>query len=99
MTRVVNIRSNAKFDVYIGRKPRQAHHYGNPFLVGALFTQEGAVESFRKWLYGQAFKNIEPERREWIFQNMDDDLKDKVLGCYCKPLVCHGDVYVEILDQ
>jgi hypothetical protein len=26
------------------------------------------------------------------------ELKDKRLGCYCKPLACHGDVYVELLN-
>jgi hypothetical protein len=29
------------------------------------------------------------------------ELKDKILGCYCKPLSCHGDIlkkYVEKID-
>lgn len=25
-------------------------------------------------------------------------LKDKVLGCWCKPLSCHGDVLVELIE-
>jgi hypothetical protein len=26
------------------------------------------------------------------------ELKDKILGCWCKPLACHGDVLAEIAD-
>jgi hypothetical protein len=25
------------------------------------------------------------------------ELKDKILGCYCKPLACHGDVLVDLI--
>ena len=27
------------------------------------------------------------------------ELKDKVLGCWCKPLACHGDVLADIADS
>jgi hypothetical protein len=27
------------------------------------------------------------------------ELKDKTLGCWCKPLPCHGDVLVELADK
>ena len=27
-----------------------------------------------------------------------EPLRGKVLGCYCKPLACHGDVIVELLE-
>jgi hypothetical protein len=26
-------------------------------------------------------------------------LKDKVLGCYCAPLPCHGDVLVKLANE
>jgi hypothetical protein len=42
--------------------------------------------------------------KEWILKNEEllgclGELKDKVLGCYCKPLACHGDVLVELVEQ
>ena len=27
------------------------------------------------------------------------ELKNKLLGCWCKPLPCHGDVLVELVNQ
>ena len=27
------------------------------------------------------------------------ELKDKVLGCWCNPLPCHGDVLVELVNN
>ena len=27
------------------------------------------------------------------------ELKDKELGCWCKPLKCHGDILIELLQQ
>ena len=27
------------------------------------------------------------------------ELKDKVLGCWCKPLSCHGDILVELIKK
>ena len=28
-----------------------------------------------------------------------DELKDKILGCWCKPLPCHGDVLAELANR
>lgn len=27
------------------------------------------------------------------------ELKDQILGCWCKPLACHGDVLARIADE
>jgi hypothetical protein len=43
--------------------------------------------------------------REWIFSQPDlverakKELKAKVLGCWCKPEACHGDILVEIIEK
>ena len=93
------------FDFYIGRK-NHAHHFGNPFGFGedkskltkiCFKNREECIDAFRKWILGTEYQDIEPERREWILKNMHR-LRGNVLGCYCYPLPCHGDVYVEILD-
>ena len=41
---------------------------------------------------------------EWIVKQKDlmaalPELKDKVLGCWCKPKSCHGDVLVKLLQK
>jgi len=103
-TRVVN-RYAEGFDVYIGRLPR-GFHYGNPFTHRSgksmghaevlVDTREEAVAAYRDWLLGDKHKDVDPERRMWILQNMDA-LMGKRLGCFCKPKACHGDVLIEMM--
>lgn len=86
MTRVVNIYRDSHYDLCIMRPSI----LGNPFVIGILYQRGEAVAAYRKWI-------SEPEQtalREYIKKTC----KDKVLGCCCKPLVCHGDVHVEICD-
>ena len=110
-TTVVNIRSIDKVDsrnVYIGRegsKERRLMHFGNPFRhspssKASVLVQdrETAVNEFREWIIGRAWPLVEPERRQWILRNLEM-LRGKRLVCHCKPKLCHGDVYLELLHQ
>lgn len=80
------------FDVYIGR-PGQ---WGNPFSEKAgtqaevkVETREEAIACFREWIAQQ------PE----LIARVKRDLKGKVLGCWCHPKACHGDVLAEIANE
>ena len=105
-TQVVNLRK-APYDVYIGREVKEGLeicHYGNPFThlsYGAghikVKTREEAVSCFAQWLANDK-TIIEPERRKWILANLKN-LKNKRLGCFCKPLSCHGDVLAKLADK
>ncbi len=93
------------YDVYIGRKRGTIQHFGNPFTtmrrsLGSVLvpTRRDAIDAFRRWLKGEDYLNVEPERRAWILDNLDV-LRGNRLGCFCKPLSCHGDVYVEMLEE
>jgi hypothetical protein len=87
--RVVNIRSKQPYDVYIGRPGP----FGNPFKVGRDARDNAeAVELFRCWLSSDNPKAIAMCHRI-------DELKGKVLGCWCKPAPCHGDVLAEIANE
>ena len=64
-----------------------ASKWRNPFSVKTY----GRKESLR--LY-----------KEYILETPDlydslSELEGKVLGCWCKPLSCHGDVLLELLDS
>ena len=94
VTRVVNIRVE-KCDVYIGRSAGKTGGWGNPFshLPSTLAkfrvsSREEAVSRFREWFLAQP-ELVARARRE---------LRGKVLGCWCKPASCHGDVIAEIVD-
>lgn len=72
------------YDVYIGRPSI----WGNPFVIGTDGTREQVIEKYR----------------EWILQNKElmdrlHELKDKTLGCWCKPQRCHGDVLAQLVEE
>lgn len=79
-------------DVYIGRPGP----WGNPFshlAKGAgevkVATREEAIACYEEWLR-QEPGMVERVRRE---------LKGKVLGCWCSPQACHGDVLARLAND
>jgi len=82
MANVVHCKRDS-FDVYIGRPGP----WGNPFSIGADGTREEVVEKYAEWLLSQP-DLVEKARRE---------LNGKVLGCWCAPKLCHGDILVQII--
>jgi hypothetical protein len=51
-------------------------------------SREESIREYKGWLLAQP-ELVEKARKE---------LKGKVLGCWCKPELCHGDVLVEIVE-
>lgn len=72
-----------KFDVYIGRPGK----WGNPFSIGKDGTREEVIEKYKDWVMNQP---------SLIKSIMIGELKDKTLGCWCKPNACHGDVLIAL---
>jgi len=83
MTKVVHCKKEP-YDIYIGRPSK----WGNPFLIAEDGTREEVIEKYRKWIINQPF-----------LMNSLHELKDKTLGCWCKPKPCHGDVLVELVES
>jgi hypothetical protein len=77
-------RKKEPFDVYIGRPSK----WGNPFKIGKDGTLEEVIIKYRKWLLSN------PELLKQL-----PELYDKTLGCWCKPLPCHGDVIKEFAER
>jgi hypothetical protein len=101
MTKIVNIKQN-KCDIYIGRDNTSREHYGNPFSYNPAWgiecnSREDSITRYSLWLKGN-YPDIEPKRREWILSHLEE-LKGKILGCFCKPLPCHGDVLIKLLKE
>ena len=70
------------YDIYIGRPSK----WGNPFEIGRDGTREEVIEKYRFYLL-----------RSWLLNDIHE-LKDKVLGCWCHPLPCHGDILAELAN-
>jgi phosphopantothenate synthetase len=84
-TEVVNIRKS-EYDVYIGRPGKGVKSiWGNPFSRG---SREANIAKFEAYLL---------ETPELIRKL--PEIRDKRLGCFCKPKDCHGDVLKRFLDQ
>lgn len=72
------------YDVYIGRPSK----WGSPFVIGKDGTREEVISKYREWIKTQSeLLAALPE------------LKGKVLGCWCAPRACHGDVLIEMLQD
>lgn len=83
----------AAYDVYIGRPSI----WGNPFThivdrqTKAEFivaTREEAISRYRDYI----------EKSPQLLLRLIE-LKGKVLGCWCSPLPCHGDVLLELINK
>lgn len=82
-TVVVN-RRKEHFEVDIGR----ASKWGNPFSCNphskAKFivdTRDESIAYHVCWILAQP----------WLLADLEE-LKGKILGCFCKPRTCHGDI-------
>ena len=91
-TTVVNIRRQ-ECDVYIGRAGHGYDGYwGNPYSAMRDGGREKAIALYREYFLNRI--KIDPE-----FARRTKELKEKRLGCFCKPKDCHGDVIVEYLEK
>lgn len=98
MCQVIHIRDshhiNSDDKVYIGRPSK----WGNPYthLVAKnlaefkVETREQAIEAYREWITNGDGKHLLNDLHE---------LKGKTLVCWCKPLSCHGDVLLELINK
>ena len=83
MTRVVN-KYYENYDVYIGRGSK----WGNPFVIGTDGSRSDVINKYERWIRTQVH----------LLDSLND-LRDKTLGCFCKPRACHGDVLVRLLNE
>lgn len=89
-TSVVHCKKD-RFDIYIGRPSK----WGNPFThlsdrktraAYIVRSREEAIERYEEYLFSSGLAaDIE-------------ELRGKVLGCWCSPKACHGDVLARLLD-
>ena len=72
------------YDVYIGRPSK----WGNPFSIGKDGTREETIIKYEEYLLSR------PDLMAAL-----PELKQKVLGCWCKPKACHGDILVKYVGR
>ena len=91
-TTVINIRDRGKFVgpkgeavqfVFIGRPSK----WGNPFKLQDGVSREDCLVLYKGWVTKQ------PDLMAAL-----GELRGKVLGCWCKPEMCHGEVLARLAD-
>lgn len=81
--RVVHLKRDP-YEVRIDR----ATIWGNPFAIGKDGTREQVIAKYREWILDDPV----------MLKAVREKLRDKVLGCWCAPKACHGDVLLEIAN-
>ena len=74
----------SSYDIYIGRPGP----WGNPFAIGKDGTREEVIARYEEWIRTQ------PDLMARL-----PELRGKVLGCWCSPYPCHGDVLQKLLRE
>lgn len=81
------------YDVYIGRPSKWGNGFthlqylGGPLVI--VDNREEAVARYEEWITAQ------PE----LIATAKKELKGKILGCWCAPLLCHGEVLAKIANK
>jgi hypothetical protein len=73
------------YDIYIGRPSK----WGNPFVIGEDGDRKAVLIRYKAWLQTQ------PE----LIADAKRVLKGKILGCWCSPKACHGDILLRIANE
>jgi hypothetical protein len=62
--------------------------FANPFKIGVDGTRDEVIKKYEDYIRSR------PDLLELI-----PSLEGKVLGCWCKPKRCHGDVLVKLINE
>ncbi len=92
--RVVNLRKE-KYTVYIGR----GSIFGNPFKIEVVGSRSKAISLYENYVRKQISEIVSETGRSKLPKSIYDLPQNTVLGCYCKPLDCHGDIIIKIWKE
>ncbi len=83
--RMIRIVHNKKegYDILIDRTSK----WGNPFVIRRDGTRKQVIAKYGRWILTQ------PQ----LIADLSE-LKNKVLGCWCHPKACHGDILKELVE-
>jgi hypothetical protein len=82
-TIVVNRHFN-NYDIYIGR----GTIWGCPFVIGRDGDRDEVIRLY------EIYARNNPEIMDNLYK-----LEGRILGCSCKPLKCHGDILVKLIEE
>jgi len=72
------------YDTYIGRGSK----WGNPYIIGVDGDREEVISKFEAYIMNK------PD----LIADLHE-LRGKVLGCWCAPKACHGDILKRMVED
>lgn len=89
-------------NVYIGRRgvvfidkkryPLDSSVFANPYKVGKHGTRDEVINKYEIYIHDRISK--EPETMKELL-----NLEGKILGCWCSPEPCHGNVLLRLIKE
>ncbi len=73
------------YDIYIGRPSK----WGNPFKIEVNGDRITVINKFRRYILNK------PK----LLKDIKEELYGQVLGCWCVPKACHGEVLLDVLHE
>jgi hypothetical protein len=84
--RVVHCKKE-EFDVYVGRGSKWGNPYSHkegPMAEEVVGSRSEAIQKYEEYLLSN----------EGLMRDLPK-LRGKILGCWCKPKSCHGDILIK----
>lgn len=81
-------------DIYIGRTCKRGgwnldrSKWNNPFSIKSCGSTEEACRRYEQYIRENPF----------LIEQLPE-LQGKILGCWCKPNMCHGDILIKLLNE
>lgn len=102
MIKVINIEKTRQEYVYIGNacpeRNLRASLLANPFTIYQENDREKIMQDYHDWLRKE-IKAKGPIYRYMLSLQLQSIQKNLILGCWCKPKKCHGDIIKKILEN
>ena len=80
--------------VFIDKKrfPLESSNFANPYKIGKDGTREEVITKYKEYIENK-LENNESLQKELIL------MKNKNLGCWCYPDMCHGNILLELINK
>jgi hypothetical protein len=75
--------------------------FANPYHVdnGDPESREKVIKAYEKYIRGKISRGEVDKSTRQLYCPGIGALRGKTLGCWCRPLPCHGDVLIRLVNE
>lgn len=93
MTKLVNLKTDKNYDVYIGRGSKWGNPYSHLNNIKNTIKVKSREEAIIKYI-----EYITKGDGKHLLKDLHE-LEGKTLACYCFPKRCHGEVLIKLVKK